>query len=203
MALGSCLERALVRAGYSGAFMSAAGFSPYPGNRGAYLSAEEGLRFIEQQQRYVESERPQLIVLIVRQDGLSREVTNAIFRHTSSLAKISGARILVIGQPPLLPIGDVSAPAWFSWYKKNHDCDPSLFERGAEAEMEARAYFANTAASTPRCLWFDPAPLMRSGGAIAAIEPRGLRYVDDDHLGELGGERIEPSLVEFMLKSGL
>lgn len=203
MALGSSLERTLSRAGYSGAFMSAAGFMPYPGSRGAYLSVEEGLRFIEQQRHHALSEKPQLIVLVVRQDGSSREATDAVFRHVSSLAEACGARILVVGQPPLLPIGDVSAPAWFSWHKASRGREPSLVEHPDRTEVASRAYFAEVAGRTPRCLWFDPSPLLRSDGVIAAVEPRGLRYVDDDHLGELGGERIESALGDFMLRSGL
>lgn len=203
MALGSSLERVLLGAGYSGAFMSAAGFSPYPGNKGAQISVEEGMRFIEQQRRYAESEKPQLIVLVIRQDALSREVTDAVFRHVSSLAELSGAHILVIGQPHLLPIGDVSAPAWFSWQKASRGREPLLAAHPDKAETEARAYFAETARNTPRCLWFDPAPIFCSSGFVVALEPRGLRYIDDDHLSELGGELIEPALSQLILQSGM
>lgn len=204
LAASSVLERVLMQAGYSGAFMVADGCRPIPSSHGANLETDEALNFIEKQKRYVELERPNLIVLVVRQDNLSPVAANALFQHVSCLANIASARVLVMEQPPLLPIGDVSAPSWFSWYKTKHGKSPHMFEKQDATSVANRSYFARAAKSNTRCLWFGTSNIFHTKDSLIDwCGPTGLYYIDDDHLSEAGGKLVEPALQEFISQSGL
>lgn len=202
-AAASALERSMQRAGYAGAFMVADGLKPYPGSRSSSLSIEEARSFIEKQVKYALGEKPHLVVLVVRAD-MSPAVSRAVLDHVRQLTEPSQARVLVVGQPPLLPIGDVSAPAWFSWYREKHGRHPVLTEDPNLDLKRQKLYFEEQVLSEYGFLLFQAAPrLLDKEGIISTTSELGLNYIDDDHLSEFGWRLLEPELDKFIEANGL
>lgn len=203
VAAASTLERVLLGAGYSGAFMIADGLKPYPGARNWALSIEEANEFFEKQRSFARDEKPQLIVLVVRQD-MPPPTSKAVLEHVRQLAGISKARVLVLGQPPILPIGDVSAPAWFSWHKDKFGDIPAMLEALDENQRIDIRNFEKLAREDNNSVLFETAKFCRDGRGVIFLQgDSGLNYIDDDHLSESGWKNLEKPLADFLEEKGL
>ena len=122
------------------------------------------------------------------------EAFSAAMGETLAWLKDHAKTVIVISQPPLLPVEDRNnAIGIYKRFKKNGYVMPALFEESGNrmARSAAHALFRARA----ECQFLDIEPLfLRPDGSINYYNENGLLYFDDDHLNPNGALTLAPLL---------
>lgn len=157
------------------------------GNAG--FTAEQLTEYRRSRLHQVEMLEPKLVIVASRWRNSQLEKS----RHLMLALEKVGAKVVLIGSPPELSIGDRSAPQLFSFMglKQNADgnVDTSRINRERNQESE-RVLDSIFSFCSDYCQKIETKDLFltESGNAVRVIGKNRVLYIDDDHLSVAGAE---------------
>lgn len=173
----------------------------------AYQSdANEKLRRDEVVRQFIAQWKPAVVIVCGRWDaefgiwgppGPHTGFANA-FERTVSFLRPHSAHIIVVGQPPLLPVEDDRSPrVLFRRYQRLGNKLPAFTEVPSSARFAAMDFLKS--AAQIELLDLDPL-FINKDGTISYCDESGVFYSDEDHLSEYGAMKARPALESHLLR---
>lgn len=149
------------------------------------FSTEEKLRFDESRIEFMKKWNPRVVLIGERWN------TRQNVGHTDDLFKLLRAlnvKVLLIGSPPILPIGDRNAPRYLSLMGMTSLVDATRFipYRETAKLTAANAFIENIAHEYSNCTAIVTSDLYYCDGNLMVLHGRDVLYIDDDHLSLAG-----------------
>lgn len=197
---GSLIERICFKEGLQARFFCTSGRGPGIKFKGQ-LNAHETQLFVEKQLLSAREDQPRLIIVAFRMDHLRSAQIKDIMDFLEELHRACvSAKILIIQQPPLLMIDNVSAPSWLEWKVRKTGKEALLLkvtdgERREPNEAEIKKYAGEHA---DYCRFFELPGKLKVGDRVRVVSDSGSLYADDDHLSEVGAAVFEPELTKVI-----
>lgn len=193
-------------AGMSVSFYTANGTSPFihgtnAQRRGSnFFSMEEMALYDEGLVQHLSTWKPRIVMIAVKWDLVNRP---SDARPLIQFLESIGARIVLVEQPPVLPIGDRNAPRYLAYrgYTPRDDgSDVFVRAKADPSSAHGKMILKGIMSMCARCSVLPIRDLFDSDGWIRAIVGRHSLYIDDDHLSRFGAslaaERFKSSLME-------
>lgn len=190
---------------YSVSFFSADATQPFisdPPQKTAtfYFNAEEKFLFDTARLRVLKEHKPKVVILSCR-----------FYRNTEKFDELltiihrSGARCLIIEQPPLLPFGDKNALAYaaeLAGKRGNPDLPIHLPLGDLKIWRRGRPVIETWAKTRPGVRVVEIADLyLADPKHVCLMENRRIQYIDDDHLSDYGASKAKSRLLEAIRDS--
>jgi peptidoglycan/LPS O-acetylase OafA/YrhL len=169
---------------------------PVPSNPGFYISQEAKLEFDIARHEKIAQWRPAVVFLSARWENYS---SKALLLETLDYLSDHSGQVILIGQPPVLDIGQRYAVQVLAWRGVTNQGDPDVYmdvvseswEAGNQLIYELAAAYDNVSVLDTYDLFTD------SSGDRALVMTGGeILYFDDDHVAEAGAQRVKPRFIE-------
>jgi hypothetical protein len=185
------------------AFNAAVGTPPFPAivpvkQAAENFTPEEWFAFDTARMKFIESWRPRLIIIAHRWAGVSEGDPN-ILHFLNETLKLN-CRVLFIGDPPELAIGDINTPQFVS-----STCSSTVqvrnmneFQRTTESLKTLTKQYTNTHLVEVSDLY------LTNSKRVKTLVGDTVFYIDDDHLSLVGAsmakERIKNAVGKLVSK---
>jgi peptidoglycan/LPS O-acetylase OafA/YrhL len=202
----STIDSICREAGRSVSFFAADGTPPeipVPPRKAAtrFFTADEKFLLDSARLRLLSEGKPKLVILAGHYSGSK---TGVALENLVALVTRSGSKCLIIEQPPMMPFGDRNAPAMAVEIARKSPArkdridlplgEPEKWRRG-------RAIIDAAVTKHPSASVLEIADLYLSGPAeVCLMRDCQIRYIDDDHLSELGAMLARERLSEKIRK---
>ena len=148
--------------------------------------------FDEYRQRFIEQNKPQIIVICARWDWYIRWTKEKLFQHLDQLRNIAPkTKILIIGQPPVLPFGGFSEYNSIRIPPFGKILEPLSSQKNRQLINHRLQDYCTT---TDNFYYFETEPFYKKNETLALLEGKTMFYFDDDHLSIDGAMRIADKL---------
>jgi len=202
MMWASLLRRVADEHGVDAAYMLAAGIPPLLRHRSFLpITDEQHVIFNRMRLDYISQAHPAVVVICARWDMASARgdltEVDGLVKAVQSASPNSG--IVLIGQPPLLAIGNQNAPSWLGWRAVWGLTVDSLRELQSADWVRGRDFLRRYAAENPSVALIEVDDLYRlPSGRVLAIGDGHSVYTDDDHLSEYGASLAAARIAETL-----
>jgi len=200
----STIDRICQELGRSVSFFAADGTSPdipVPAQRVAtnFFSADEKFLLDSARLRILTQTKPKLVILSARYSGSE---TDEGIENLLSLIAQSGAKCLIIEQPPMLPFGDKNALVYSAELTRKSSAaldtirmplgEPDNWRHGKSLVDKAVAKFPSASVLKIADLY------LTSDEQVVLMDKRQVCYIDDDHLSEYGAVKAKDRIKAAM-----
>ncbi|MBK8598364.1 MAG: acyltransferase family protein [Holophagales bacterium] len=191
---GKVVDDACHRMNLSVAFLCADGISPWFGNNDENSFSKE---FDEARRRALRAWKPDLVLVFERWDTADEGTLATNLRTLADELLASGRHVVLVGQPPVLEVGEsVNLREFVSWTVSRQGSFP-LIPQDSAAPRRSEIHSAMQALARVRpgveLLRVDDAFCLPDG-TVRYAEGRKFFYADDDHLSQAGAEVVESRL---------
>lgn len=190
MMWASLIHRFADENGFNAAFMVASAVPPFlKQNPPLRISDAQRIAFNRMRMDYIATSRPQVVIICARWDSAAARgdmgEVDELVRTVRSLSP--STHIVLIGQPPMLAMGDQNAPQWLAWRSAWGQSADSLVELSSSDWIQGRDFLRQYAAANPSVTLIEVADLYRlPTGRVLTITEGHSVYTDDDHLSDFG-----------------
>ena len=188
------VDDACREAGLTVSFLCADGITPWFGNDDANDFSRE---FDEARRRWLKEWRPDLVLVVHRWDWDDAPELGRKLRALSDELLPVARRVVLVGQPPVLRIGDATnLREYVAWRAGREGALPAL---GPDANEPRRRENLSVMEALARrrpgleLLRVDDAFTLPDG-SVRYAEGRRFFYADDDHLAQAGAEHVSARL---------
>ena len=202
----STIDTVCKELGRSVSFFAADGTSPdipVPPQKIAtlFFTAEEKFLLDSSRLRTINEQKPKLVILAAKYSGTKNGTD---FENLVELITRSGAKCLIIEQPPIMPFGDKNALIQCEEIlRKSGSIDAKLSLPLGESEYYRRgkSIIDSAAKKYPASSVLNIADLYLSDPQhVCLMENRQILYIDDDHLSEYGAMKAKDSIKTRILE---
>ena len=193
----STIDEICQELGRNVSFFAADGTSPdisVPAQRAAtnFFSADEKFLLDSARLRILTDTKPKLVILAARYSGAKSGVG---IENLLSLITQSGAKCIIIEQPPMLPFGDKNALAYCAELtrKSSVPLDSISMPLGEPENWTHGKLLVDTAAKKfPAARVLNIADLyLNSSQQVVLMDRKNVCYIDDDHLSDFGAMKAK------------
>lgn len=200
----STIDRICQELGCSVSFFAADGTSPdipVPAQRVAtnYFTADEKFLFDNARLRILTQTKPTLVIISARYTGPE---AGEVIENLLSIIAQSGAKCIIIEQPPMLPFGDKNALVYCAELtrKSSTALDTISMPLGEPENWRHGKLLIETAATKfPFARVLKIADLyLTAPEQVGLMDKRHVCYIDDDHLSEYGAVKAKDRIKTAM-----
>jgi hypothetical protein len=181
---------------------AADGLSPLLGgdSSGVLPSTQSRFEFDGVRLRYIAENKPAAVLIAVRYESYGEDEIAGMRKLIDAIKAASpNSKLALVEQPPVLPIGNKSAPDYFAWQERlTGAVQPNAvkpFERASLASVE----YERMAAKSSNVTWLSTRHfLLREGNIVIKAEDGKFTYFDDDHLSSEGAEYAGGEIAAFL-----
>lgn len=166
-----------------------------------FFSGEEKYMFDKARLQILNNEKPKLVILCSKYSVLSDG------QNLESLIKLisqSGAKCLIIEQPPIMPFGERNALVYCAEFARKYRYTSELILPIGEPEnwCHGRSLIENAVRKFPKASILNTANLyFKSESQGILMKEDHVLYIDDDHLSDYGSSIARPLLKEAIFNS--
>lgn len=191
---------------YSVSFFAADGTSPdipVPLQTKAtrFFNGEEKYLLDRARFQILNEEKPKLVILSSKYSGLSHGQN---LESLIGLISQSGAKCLMIEQPPMMPFGDRNALIYCAEIaRKNGNASELILPIGEPGNWQyGRSIIENSLKKFPSASILNIANLyLKSENQVILMKEGNVLYIDDDHLSDYGASIARPIIKEAIFNS--
>lgn len=198
MMWGSTLQGIADAAGVPAVFAVGSAIPPFLSqNPPLRLSETERAQFNRMRLELLAESKPAVVLVVARWDAAaSRGDLGQLANLLAAVRAASPAsHIVILGQPPMLAIGDQNLPQWLAWRRSFGLPIDTLTEAPTGAWSRGRTYLREFIAQQPGVTLVELDDLYRDGnGRVRTVVDDNLVYTDDDHLSDFGASMAMPRL---------